>query len=119
MSREIKFRVLAETDDGVELIYLDKPSFYGNLIGLETNKHVGGYPTKELMQFAGFKDKNGKDVYEGDVLSYTYKDKRVRIVVCDFDKGSFVFRVKDSKVVLSFFDAEKIEVIGNLYDNIT
>ena len=119
MKREIKFRILAETDNGIELIYLDKPSFYDNLIGLETSEHVNEYPIKDLMQYAGFKDKNGKEVYEGDVLKYTYKDKRVRNVVCCFDEGSFVFKVKDSMAVLTFFDAEKIEVIGNLYDNIT
>ena len=119
MKREIKFRILAKTDNGIELIYLDKPSFYDNLIGLETSEHVSEYPTKELMQYAGFKDKKGNEVYEGDVLKYTYKDKRVRDVVCCFDKGSFIFRVKESNVVLTFFDAEKIEVIGNLYSNIT
>jgi len=80
--REIKFRAWDREEkkmycpdkdgDSMELYHWDKvstqgkPFETGDTIGLELALS-GGY---EMMQYTGLKDKNGKEIYEGDILRY-------------------------------------------------
>lgn len=77
-----------------------------------------------IMQSTGLKDKNGKEIFEGDVVKYEVGRNTYTEEVA-YDKNLAGFGVKDAKanVVFTFGEiAEDIslislEVIGNIYED--
>lgn len=66
-------------------------------------------------QYTGLKDKNGKEIYEGDI--YHMGDKNIKYVVTWHDTGLIGKQLGSSSYAGLTHWRNKIEIIGNIYDN--
>jgi len=136
MNNEIKFRVW--DDDEKMMVYSDEYNLIHKFWEF-VDRHIG---MKEVQRFTGLKDKNGKEIYEGDIIrffdEYLGDDPEEQTVnVCEvkfgegfFDGGYYKyvgFYLVDSSgkvcepheiTCLAKRDGEfKFEVIGNIHEN--
>lgn len=115
MAREIKFR--AQSLDGIweygELHLRCNHPHIHNLIG--ANIYIDH---NTVGQFTGLHDKNGKEIYEGDIVRTLVsrlnatKNKKYRNFVIRYDAPHF-WNGYDSILMRPMY----MEVIGNIYDN--
>ena len=124
--REIKFRAWDKKEKKivpVRAVYFkdDRDKFKGSVIvSLEENHdNHDNINNFELMQFTGLKDKNGKEIYEGDIVA-NKRDWGIVIGQVMFYEGSFDIFDKE-ECYFNSLDQEnrngRIEVIGNVYEN--
>ena len=132
--REIKFRVLIDN----KIYYQDKYNAYGdNLASIDICKETiiitsfynyedvyrFEYEEVKLMQYTGLKDKDGKEIYEGDIIKYKFPyDTRLKhISPVKFLETEASFGIKDrygNEIPLYTISANNyFEVIGNIYEN--
>ena len=129
--REIKFRAWDNrenrwmTADEIMERVLVNPSWDGKQFQIDEKSANGlardiGY-SFELMQFTGLKDKNGKEIYEGDVVTWRIMGiSRTAPIYYDEDQASFWMGndvTGQGGLILNDWMRGEYEVIGNIYEN--
>ena len=118
--REIKFRAWDNVQE--VMLSVENIDFRNDLITFneDDNSLTDTFEMITLMQYTGMKDKNGKEIYEGDIVGSLHM--RAEVI---FEDGSFRFKWLDkiTKRVRKYNEPMfkntniVIEVMGNIYEN--
>lgn len=138
MNREIKFRgkMIPENEwiFGTILRIPAPPVCFGKS---ETDKYYIQFPDQRYMpdwnmpykmvqgevnpdtigQYTGLHDKNGKEIYEGDIVKIKYRDEDIGKVIYEHNGFSIDVTNMNKNYGRVSFVNNFIEVIGNIYDN--
>lgn len=121
MKREIKFRGVREEYNPAWHQSIFK---YGNLLNANSIGEVGHdlahyeyakVKPETVGQFTGLKDKEGSDIYEGDVLELANGET----VEVSFKAGKFVGIRKNGTVSLTSFYWIYAKIVGNVYETVS
>ena len=119
--REIKFRAWHKEKKimgevlGIDILH--KEIFFSNE-DVDCYEHTD-FKDIELMQYTGLKDKNEKEIYEGDIVKLR-ANHGIGVIKYSDEWGAFVVEYIKPRplVVLGMnYYKEDIEVIGNIYEN--
>lgn len=86
------------------------------LAGVQSNgkgDHKRWHSSVELMQSTGFKDVNGVEIYEGDIVQDSYSGE---VSFIEFQEGAFYITCSNVTELISGND-DIIEIIGNIFEN--
>lgn len=120
MSREIKFRVWdIENKEMLNVQELDfEPTFYGGRIAIRPDQYSDYFDTEDmiLMQYTGFNDRCGKEIYENDIVYVSGEDENA-IIEWDEETARFIIHFDGWIADFDNYYGKELEVMGNIYNN--
>lgn len=134
MNDRFKFRVWNKEQNRFHHSINCDISANGTLIlsqGIEGKKYIIGDDNYVVQQCTGLKDKNGKLIYEGDVVNQIYEDNSTHKCEVIYNNCSFQLKfIEEGKTnyintpmycyainYLGHYTEKRLELIGNIYEN--
>ena len=115
MSREIKFRAWDKHRNSMEYI--------NDLYWFEENGiHDFNDDNYIFMQNTGLKDKNGKEIYDSDIVKVTWGSGKIVFYEVKYYGSLGYHYLRDTKNkedddIICIYDYSQMDVIGNVFDN--
>lgn len=123
--REIKFRGFNNFNNG--WIYGSLVEIYEDCHILKEGKTFFDRHTKvdkeSIGQYTGLKDKDGKEIYEGDILKYKRNDISEENFKLYWNEEESAFYLQnilypnDDDIAVKYYRIENFEIIGNIFEN--
>ena len=116
MSREIKFRAWDKHHNNMEYI--------NDLYWFEENGiHDFNDDNYIFMQNTGLKDKNGKEIYDSDIVKVTWGSGKIVFYEVKYCGSLGYHYLRDTKNkedddIICIYDYSQMDVIGNVFDNL-
>ena len=136
MNREIKFRGKDYKNKWRHGDLVQEKWGQGKAIMIKKDTTAWTVLEDTVGQFTGLKDENGKEIYEGDIIEFSYDeftgnfDTKVAKGTIEFTSGAFLiktFEIEGRKVkdtdneewfLLYTVNTDTLKVIGNVYENL-
>ena len=124
---ELKFKAKVVADGIEQWLFFNLPEMDNGLWAFPVDKdvhHIDEYLTP-LLLFTGMKDKNGTEIYRGDILSYKSAhpkhNGKVFNNVVEFATGQSLcgWRMRNKSCIVKATPYKFVisEIIGNIYEN--
>lgn len=105
-----------ETQLLINVLVID---WLNELVDLEGGRIDRQFDEVELIQSTGLKDKNGVEIFEGDIVKTLGADLEETLSTIKFAEGAFCVDHKNLGTEFEFlyFVDSPLEVVGNIYEN--
>ncbi len=119
MKKEIKFRAFIKEEKHMEYLH-------DMMITLLDDINHYGVENSILMQFTGAKDKEGKEIYEGDIIKFSPQNQfgsidKDKLGVVEWCEHNFAFAVYPTPNIPNsdhyLLRGMHMTIVGNIYEN--
>ena len=115
MSREIKFRAWDKRHNSME--YINDLYWFE-----EDGIHDFNDDNYIFMQNTGLKDKNGKEIYDSDIVKVAWGSGKIVFYEVKYCESLGYHYLRDTKNkedddIICIYDYSQMDVIGNVFDN--